>query len=400
MSRSPAVILYDAAGTPLAVADGVAIPVGTRGLLIAGSDGTNARFAKVTSYGRVVTDGSEVTQPISATALPLPTGATTETTLVAIKDTAGVKKITDQLPAGTNEIGKVAQGTKAAGTGAWPEVLYDASGNVVGVVLEGSVYRLQTQAVVRGVVKGATPAGDCTTSSINADRQALDVHNWGLGTGNSQQCEGLAPNGSAPVGNPVWIAGWDGTNIRALDTVSGVGRLKATLYTADGDPVAFPSSSRSIKNDFAKNGTASSLLVNGSVTPVVFEYAADATYDVSLQEMKFTLVANSITFGSDYFGGVAGPLTNGLLVEVITGGITVVLYTLTVNEGFVNFASPGGFEWVVSSKDLMSSTYLIGGGLKLTHGAVDKVRVTVRDNISAAGVYFKCFVKGNLLATA
>ena len=55
--------------------------------------------------------------------------ATIDAVLDAIKDTAGIKKITDQLPAGTNEIGKVAQGTKAIATGAWPAALYDSTGD-------------------------------------------------------------------------------------------------------------------------------------------------------------------------------------------------------------------------------------------------------------------------------
>lgn len=37
----------------------------------------------------------------------LPTGAATEATLAAIKDTDGIKKILDALPAGTNALGKV-----------------------------------------------------------------------------------------------------------------------------------------------------------------------------------------------------------------------------------------------------------------------------------------------------
>jgi hypothetical protein len=68
----------------MAVTNGVAIPVGTKVLLISGSDGTNARTVKVTAAGRVVTDGSEVTSPISAASLPLPTGAATDTGLAAI----------------------------------------------------------------------------------------------------------------------------------------------------------------------------------------------------------------------------------------------------------------------------------------------------------------------------
>ena len=49
--------------------------------------------------------------------------------ITSIKDTDGIKKITDELPAGTQEIGAVAQGTKAAGADAWPVSLYDPAGN-------------------------------------------------------------------------------------------------------------------------------------------------------------------------------------------------------------------------------------------------------------------------------
>lgn len=268
---------------------------------------------------------------------------TIDSVLDSIKDTDGIKKITDQLPAGTNEIGKVAQGTKAAAADAWPEYLVDSSGNVVGVVLDGAIYRLQSDSKV---AKGSS---------------AL-VH------------------------------------LDAIDTTSGVGRLKSTLFTQAGDPVSFPSVSESIKNEFVLNGSSSDLLVDGSTTPVVFEYTSDATHLIALQEIRFTIAANSITFGTDYFGSRSGPLANGLLVEVLVESGTVELYNLVQNESFVNFSSPGGFEWVVSSKDMMTSNYVIGGGLSLRPSTTDKVRVTVRDNLSSAGIYFKCFVKGNVAA--
>lgn len=270
----------------------------------------------------------------------------TQETLASIKDTDGVKKITDQLPAGTNEIGKVAQGTKAAAADAWPQYVVDSAGNVVGVVLDGAVYRLQTDAKV--------------------------------GKGSS-----------------------DLVHLEALDVSTGVGRLKSTLYTPEGEVVALGSVATvpsNIKNEFVKDGGSSDdLLVDGSSTPVTFTYDADGTHDISLQEVKFVLASNSVTFGTGYFGATSGPLTNGLKVEVTSGGETGVVALLKQNEDFVHFASPGGFEWVVSSKDMMSALWLVGGGLKLYAGTADNVKITVQDDIDSAGVYFKCFVKGNLL---
>lgn len=69
--------------------------------LLPGSLGQKARTASL-----AVTLSSE-----DITALTPPaaiTGFATETTLASIKDTAGIKKITDALPAGTNAIGKLA----------------------------------------------------------------------------------------------------------------------------------------------------------------------------------------------------------------------------------------------------------------------------------------------------
>jgi len=84
----------------------------------------------------------------------LPTGAATETTLSSadsklgtidgvldsIKDTDGIKKITDELPAGTQEIGLVAQGTPADDENAWPVKQVTASGGEYKVYHQGSEY--------------------------------------------------------------------------------------------------------------------------------------------------------------------------------------------------------------------------------------------------------------------
>lgn len=222
-------------------------------------------------------------------------------------------------------------------------VKYDADGNPVGITLDGSVYREQSESKI-------------------------------------------ASGGSSLV------------HLDAIDTDSGQGRLKTTLYTQDGDPVAFGAVSQTVHYEYVKtSGGSENLLVDGSVTPVVFTYDADLTYNISLQEIRFTLVSNSITYGTGYFGATAGPLTNGVLVEIVTNGNAFTVANIKENEELINFSSVGGWSWVVSNKDVTTSALVVGGGVKLYSGSVDKVRVTVRDDIDSAGSYMKCFVKGNLL---
>ncbi len=279
-------------------------------------------------------------------------------------------------------------------------ILYDHNGNPIDSTQEGSERLLRAKATIRGGVKGTTPAADITSTHINDNHQGVDVRNWGGGHEGSQQVEGLSPNGSAPVGNPVWVGGYDGINVKPLNTVPGSGRLKATLYSLENEPIAFssvPSDPTSICNNYVRNNGNNSLLVNGSVIPVVFSYVAHPTYNISLQQITLLIVDNSITFGSDRFGTIVGPLPQGLLIEIISQGHTGIMANIQQNEEFIDFAGADRYNWTVSSKDVLSASVLIGGSQKLLAGTSDMVRVTVRDNLSVAGSRFTCFVKGNLL---
>jgi hypothetical protein len=90
-----------------------------------------------------------------------------ETLLTSIKSTDGIKKITDQLPAGTNEIGKVAQGTKSALVDAWPTVVTDAAGNAISSQDDAGVRRLEISGKVS--VTGASPPPSTLPALIYAD---------------------------------------------------------------------------------------------------------------------------------------------------------------------------------------------------------------------------------------
>ena len=64
MIHRPVAILYDGNGNPLAVQNGVAIPANTSGVLVHGSDGTNARILKTDATGHQYT---RPIQPITFT---------------------------------------------------------------------------------------------------------------------------------------------------------------------------------------------------------------------------------------------------------------------------------------------------------------------------------------------
>jgi hypothetical protein len=95
-----------AGSSPVAIASNqTAIPVtdNSGSLTVDGTVTANAG----TGPWPVTDNGGSLT--IDATSLPLPTGAATEATLALIKNTDGIKKITDPLPSGSNTIGAVTQ---------------------------------------------------------------------------------------------------------------------------------------------------------------------------------------------------------------------------------------------------------------------------------------------------
>ena len=59
-SESPVVEIYSSDGYELSVKNGIAIPTGTRGILLAGSDGSNSRFVLIDGSNRLITAGAGV----------------------------------------------------------------------------------------------------------------------------------------------------------------------------------------------------------------------------------------------------------------------------------------------------------------------------------------------------
>lgn len=148
----------------------------------------------------------------------------------------------------------------------------------------------------------------------------------------------------------------------------------------------------SIKKEFVKSSGSDNLLVNGSSTPVVFELSSGAK-DATIEYIEFVLVANSIQLGQERFGGRNDALSNGIKVEVISGGITGVVYNIKTNDDLVHFASPSKLDFVIANRDMIRSCFVIDRKIALQKNSSDILRVTVRDNLSSnTADYLKCGV--------
>lgn len=138
------------------------------------------------------------------------------------------------------------------------------------------------------------------------------------------------------------------------------------------------------------NGTATALNVNGATTNQVFTVAADPLKDMRVQFITFVLSSTSIPFLGGYFAAGTA-LTNGLLVECVLNGNAYTIATIKRNEDFAGFNSFFDYERQagllgLGGADLM--TIKIEVNQPLIAGSTDLLRVTVRDNISASGIYF------------
>ena len=151
----------------------------------------------VTASSALKVDGSAVTQPVSAASLPLPTGAATASN----QTTIGTQ--TTELNDGTHTATIKASTTPAATT--------------------------DTSLVVALSPNSPIPTGSNVIGALTANQSVNLTEIGGTatvtgGVAGSLGVGGLAASGSAVAGDPVLVAGSDGTNARTLAT-SNTGNL-------------------------------------------------------------------------------------------------------------------------------------------------------------------------------
>lgn len=252
--------------------------------------------------------------------------------LDSIKDTDGIKKITDQLPAGANEIGKVAQGTKAAAADAWPTVLYDASGNPVSVMLDGAVYRIRGESLLVGKAAG-----------VGANKEVSVIDDPDVAATKRLQVEMAVKPGSVI-----------GTTVAAPSAKSAIA---APLLNAASD----------------------NMVVDGSVAPVDFLYTAHATLDTVPTYIRVTMILSALNWGN--FGKGGGVLTNGISLLVrLDGAVADSLLFLAIrNVDFLRAAD--GFTEFGAGSDVIAGSVYFSGAERILAGSSDHVTVRIADEL-------------------
>lgn len=126
------------------------------------------------------------------------------------------------------------------------------------------------------------------------------------------------------------------------------------------------------------------MAVDGDPTPVVYEWNPGS---VAVDGVTLSLILEdaTIAFG-DKFGGVSGPLANGLLLELKAEDAAKTLYLFKRTRELLQCSVAGGFDLYAATPDILRAEFSLGGFRFMpsgTYATDDYVRATVQDDIDA-----------------
>ena len=292
--------------------------------------------------------GTAIASPVANTLLAR--AQTVIDRLTSIKDTDGVQIIDDIVRLG------------------------DTARNGINSILNNAIRRLETR------------------GSITSPNGALDVAVIADNSINRLETRGSVVGQVAGTGAETKI-----TVIEDIDNAA-FKRLQTEARIAPGSTVnigtGIPADPASLVISFLTNGGSENMLVNGSVTPVAFEYQPASGVVLSVQQLLVVFAADDFNFDGDSFGPNA-LLTNGIKFETDIGGVVTEIFNIKQNEDFIRV--PGRIPLVNNTgpKDLLGVAFAFGGLMKLTQADDDKLLVTIRDNLTSVKFqYLTCTIYG------
>jgi len=130
------------------------------------------------------------------------------------------------------------------------------------------------------------------------------------------------------------------------------------------------------------NGSSDDMIVDGSGTPVDFEYIPGSGKSVRIYEVRFLISTGSMIFENKDFFDRPITLPNGCLFTVKTGGTEYDLVNFRITEDFLRLpSSVGNFVNFTGLSDLMVMSYPLN--VLLEDSNSDFVRMRIRDDIES-----------------
>ena len=138
----------------------------------------------------------------------------------------------------------------------------------------------------------------------------------------------------------------------------------------------------------ATNNGSTEMAVNGSNNTVIFTIDAETgagAKDLVVQELRFHGFDNGVKV-ANAFMGINNALSNGILVEIISGSTTSAFLPIKITADFdahFAFGDGGKFEIIVSSGgDYVTATFSPRNPFVLEADSTDKICVSIRDNLN------------------
>jgi hypothetical protein len=137
-----------------------------------------------------------------------------------------------------------------------------------------------------------------------------------------------------------------------------------------------------------KSGGSANLGVDGSVTPVVFEYNPPNNYDIEINALSFLFESTgTMGFGNVFVHTSIATLANGLLLEVKAGDNAATWQNMRRTRDLVEISQ--GFDLIAGTTNFMRVRVQLPKALRLyrdgTYVTPEYLRVTVRDDLSTIG---------------
>lgn len=285
-------------------------------------------------------------------------------------------------------------------------LLYDSNGNAISSYDDSGTRRIETRTTVTGSLPtgtntignvqltddGGTTIADLVTnngidrlenrSSVTSPDGSLDVAVVADNSINRLESRSSLVGQTAGSGSE--------KKVSVIDDVedSSVKRLQTQALLAPGSTVNIGTSipanpANLVITLLEKSGGGSDMLVDGSTAAVEFFYQAAAGKTIAIEALLFVFTADDFEFDGASFGPNTA-LANGFETRItISPSAETAIFNIKQNEDFLRV--PGRVPVVNNTgpKDLLSAAFSFGGLVKLDGDSSDKISVYIRDDMTS-----------------